>query len=180
MKQSFFKYLFSVLFFLTAFTLSAQTSGGTGDDTLAVVMAFIQKWGIFILAIWEVVIRYIPTAQSLSFMTLFIRIIQFLVPDQKAVVNGANVTAFGAHDASVKQLLNTPLQTGDKIKTKGGKVVQIQKFVNSGTLLTTEQKTIPVTDVIEVVKTAYTLIDALKSLFTFFKSLFSKNKPTTN
>lgn len=139
MKHRIFKHLFFVFFVLTAFVASAQTTV-SNDDTLAVVMAFIQKWGIFILAIWEVIIRYIPTAQSLSFLTLFIRIIQFLVPDKKAV--GNNMVAFGCHDVAIKQILNTPLQSGDKVKT------------------------------------AYTLVDAVKTLFLFIKALFSKKQPT--
>lgn len=180
MKHRIFKYLLFSIFFVLGSNvfLFAQTSTDTNADTFAVVTAFIQKWGVFILALWEVVIRYIPTAQSLSFVTLFIRIIQFLVPDTKSV--GNSLETFGAHDVGIKQMLNTPIVKGDKVRTKTNRVVEVQKFVSNDKFLATDKQVIPVSDVIEVVKSVYSVIDVVKNLITFFKALFSKKPTATN
>jgi hypothetical protein len=177
MKHRFFKYLLFSLFLLVGFSVSAQNVEH-GPDALSIITAFIQKWGVFILAIWEVVIRYLPTAKSMSFLTFFIRIIQFLVPDVKST--GNNLNAFGSHDTAMIQKVVTTLEKGDKMKTKTGKVVKFERFVNSETVLTTDKDVVKLNTVIEVAQKSYALMDAIRDFIASIKAKLIKRQTATN
>lgn len=105
--MKYFKFLLFSIFCLLSLVVSAQTT--SDGDFLTKFTVFMQTWGVFILAVWEVVIRYIPTAKTYSILTLLMRIVQALVPDQKTGAGAGNLT----HDSatpSIAAIIKTALK----------------------------------------------------------------------
>jgi hypothetical protein len=92
-----------------------------------------------------------------------------------------NDTEGGTHASIVRSINIADIKVGDVVKTRTGDLVKVKETSqddNSILVQNTEgvavQKVIGIEEVIEIVKTGYVLVDAIKFLVSIFKKMFQK------
>lgn len=134
------------------------------------ILAEVIQSGMFVLALYEVVIRFFPTVKSYSLLSQIIAVIQVVVPDRN--------TEGGTHAQLIQSLTISDLRVGDTVETKEGDMKILEIAMNGSiaaqSTTTGDHETIGLDDILIIVKKGYVLVDAIKAIISFFKSIFKK------
>jgi hypothetical protein len=96
------KKLFSILF-LAAITLLAFSTHSYAQDTTVITPTggggswITNNWQILlavVYGVYEIVVRYFPTVSNVSLLSWVIKIIQAIVPNNKAGIAGQKIGTF--------------------------------------------------------------------------------------
>lgn len=170
------KLFFTLLLALVAsFFVTAQTpeTPVAGTSFIEIIIQNVMTYGVFVLALYELVIRYFPTVKTYSILAEIIRLLDFLIPD--------NNTEGGTHLPIVRSLTVQDVKVGDVVRTKDGELLTVKDIFSSAKIVAqnteggaTGIKNITIDDILEIVKKGYLLVDTLKAIWKFIKQIFSK------
>jgi hypothetical protein len=161
---------YAILAFLMLLSLIAGAQNTTPEPVSFIDKIFgdFLQYGLFVLAIYEVVVRFFPTVKSYSLLSELIRLLQYLVPD--------NANVGGTHLPIMRSISVADIKIGDTVRTHDHQILKVKEIQNGQIITTTEggtmTKKISIEDILEIVKKGYLLVDTIKAIISFFKTLF--------
>ncbi len=137
------------------------------DDLFSVT----THYGLFVLAMYELVIRFFPTVKSYSLLAEIIGLLNYLVPD--------NNLKGGTHAPLIQSITIRDVKIGDSVKTHSGEVVKVLDVASDGSIavqdpIRGEMTSIKIDDILEIIKKGYVLVDTVKAIISFFVKLLKK------
>ena len=163
------KYLFILPIIGMVATLAIAQTQPTATPMLDNILSDVQHYGLFFMALWEVVVRFFPTVSSWSIMANLMRLLEFFFPDKN--------TEGGVHSALIRSISIQDIKIGDNVRTTEGSIHQvIDKYDETIVVQTPVGNTqnLSIEQILEVVKKGYVLVDTLKYFIGLIKQLFGK------
>jgi hypothetical protein len=165
------KFLLAILLAMPLMVLAQDNTPGV--ILFEKIVGDIMQYGLFVLALYEIVVRFFPTVQSYSLLTQLIHIIEILIPDRSRSTEGA------IHAPLMRAISINDVQVGDMVKTKQDEIVKILDIKSSSSIAVGTEGNVPtgkisIDDIVEIMKQGYALVNIVKSIVLFLKQLFAK------